>query len=343
LGADLWGHKQPRSAHSMGLRETKELEVRGVAGVHFTEYDALGKARTRTQDCTRLVVGVVRDNHEVTGRMQRAMTQRDTPGAFCGKRRVDGLRDTTSACVFANGGDQACPYMLRYVCEDGEPDACMAGGELRELEDEGPEALKAARTVGQVGRDGGFLFGNLHDRDDHQQKEDGGNGKSCDDAESHVVGHGGLQGGCLLAQGCACARVPRAQEGGGLEETSGTRARRANVDGGKRGEGGYRSTPKTMGVVSPRGGWRMGIRAGQRLWCVAGDRAWNRRGREMREVGDARVGDRRSGCGRTGCLTKCQGVRSKSAYGDRSVRSERDQSKLLVVKKPCASASARTA
>jgi len=41
----------------MGLRETKELEVRGVAGVHFTEYDALGKARTRTQDCTRLVVG----------------------------------------------------------------------------------------------------------------------------------------------------------------------------------------------------------------------------------------------------------------------------------------------
>ena len=104
---------------------------------------------------------------------------------------------------------------------------------------------------------------------------------------------------------------------------------------GQKGRGGYRSTPKTMGVVSPRGGWRMGIRAGQRLWCVAGDRAWNRRGREMREVGDARVGDRRSGCGRTGCLTKCQGVRSKSAYGDRSVRSERDQSKLLVVKKPC--------
>src|SRR5512139_1697434 len=150
------------------------------------------------------------------------------------------------------------------------------------------------------------------------------------------------EGACLrrgvLAHGCHGRRKAEAwKKLPGLEHDERT------WTGAKGARGGTGVPQKTMGVVSPRGGWRMGIRAGQRLWCVAGDRAWNRRGREMREVGDARVGDRRSGCGRTGCLTKCQGVRSKSAYGDRSVRSERDQSKLLVVKKPCASASARTA
>ncbi len=211
----------------MGLRLSKKLEVGSRTGVQFPKDDAHGRARSRTQDCARLAVGVVRDDHQVTGRGERAMTPSETPYAFCGERRGCDLRKAFTGNAFENSFGEARIAILADVDENRSPQASFARDELGALQDEGPEALQAVRSH-RVHRGRRFLSGNQTDENQHSGEEDRAGQKYGND--NRVLGaHTGVSrrmpagAGVCLRTGATGARRRRPGT------NSGTPARRTNA------------------------------------------------------------------------------------------------------------------
>lgn len=169
----------------MNLRKTKEFEVCSWAGIKFAEIDTLIEACTRTQDCTRLAVGVVRNDHKVTGCVERTMAMSNSPDELLGERRCDGLsqRSKTTWNAFADSGKDLQTAILHKRCKDRKPDTGLStSGTQERLEDvqgtlgtSGTESLgdrnvgKAVSGVGVIGR---LLAGEQIEAEEHDREQD---------------------------------------------------------------------------------------------------------------------------------------------------------------------------